>query len=777
MVASKLTKYWDKKDKYGCKISEWASETDKASIAKCKYCLNCLIDYHSGHEKLIRHAETNKHRNSIPSNSSSSEKVQVSIERSLNIEKNKQITERKDELTIELIRWASRHNISFTSLECLSDILHKASEDKVFENLQLSERKCRYVAAHGIGEYYLLDIIEKIKESDGISIGLDESAMNKREECEIVVKFSHPVHGVQTQHFKTLELHEGDAESIVAALVECFVCEGIEFSQKVVSISSDGAAVMTGHISGLHKRLEDVVPGLTFLTSCMDHHVSNSMQKATTKFDPDLELAMVHLFEDLSGSKGRSLKKRGDFIQTAENVGIVPSEIPKMSTTRFRAIGTCVRSCLQNLEVYKEYYSSLKKPTPRQNLLKIYFVDQEVYTKLKLLFIKYAISDMEDAINFFEESTDNFHLIYSKMETLLRNQLLKFMKDEALDSKDEEGNIVQLRGKKLLKVDIEKKEHLKSKRAVKIGDECRMFMEKLGLEPNDTQVKPLMDSVFSFHQTVARQFQNYFESGLSSTVLKYCSSLSPTQHSKATTKSRILYLANKYKRIIENIDKVDGMDTLDTELDAYTGDKELKEMKDMVFNEYWSNVKEIKECGWTKYKILPRFALAMSTILNSNSECERMFSIQTRLSRDPDRNRMSQKMFESHLSIRSGVESKLSILNCGKCKQNDKKEEAGFKPTAHCHCAVAEVSSSMKDLCKNAWRKDKQITEEGRERSNLEKSLFVSRKRKFDDKCDKELKEMKRKIKSRNTLLPPNKMLRVWEPKSTKKAGDNNSKK
>ena len=93
-------------------------------------------------------------------------------------------------------------------------------------------------------------------------------------------------------------------------LLEAFEGEGIDFQKKVVSVSSDGAAVMTGCKTGLHQRLAEKNPDLEFLTSCLDHHISNSMQKGTNEFDPDLESAMVNLYEDLSGSKGRSLKKR-----------------------------------------------------------------------------------------------------------------------------------------------------------------------------------------------------------------------------------------------------------------------------------------------------------------------------------------------------------------------------------------------------------------------------------------------------------------------------------
>ena len=274
MVASKLQKYWEKTDKYGCKVSEWAEETSKTGRARCKYCGNCEINYEKGHDKLIRHSETTKHRNSIPSKASSS---QITIQKAFNLDKEARDKDKSEELGISLNRWASRHNVPFSTLECLGDILKKYSDDKVIQLLTLSKTKSEYVAAHGIGEYYLQDIIDKVKESDGISIGLDESAMNKREECEIVVKYSHPIHGVQTAHFKTVELEEGNAEYIVNMLLEAFEGEGIDFQKKVVSVSSDGAAVMTGCNTGLHQRLAEKNPDLEFLTSCLDHHISNSM--------------------------------------------------------------------------------------------------------------------------------------------------------------------------------------------------------------------------------------------------------------------------------------------------------------------------------------------------------------------------------------------------------------------------------------------------------------------------------------------------------------------
>ena len=141
--------------------------------------------------------------------------------------------------------------------------------------------------------------------------------------------------GLQTRHFKTVEFEAGNAEYIADSIVEAFEEAGVDINKKLISLSSDGTNVMIGKKSGVHKRLEDKIPGLAFLTSCMDHHLNNSLKKGVEALDPDMEPAFANLYEDLAGAKGRSQKSRREFIKTAnDECGIVPEAILKMSGTR-----------------------------------------------------------------------------------------------------------------------------------------------------------------------------------------------------------------------------------------------------------------------------------------------------------------------------------------------------------------------------------------------------------------------------------------------------------
>ena len=135
-----------------------------------------------------------------------------------------------------------------------------------------------------------------------------------------------------------------------------------------------------------------------------------SPQAAFTDFDADMEKAMVNLYDDVAGSKGRSQKSRKEFRRVVmEECGMIPVPVAKFIETRFRSIRHCVNSCLKNFQVIYSFYNQLKKPMPSQKNLQLYFVEQCEMTKLKLLFVQYASEDINEAIDFSEEATDHAH--------------------------------------------------------------------------------------------------------------------------------------------------------------------------------------------------------------------------------------------------------------------------------------------------------------------------------------------------------------------------------
>ena len=715
--------------------------------------------------KLVQHSEGKKHRDKIKYAGTQPTLSNFVGQYSAEAKKQIEVKEAAKKLEISLARLFSRHQMSPSHLGCLVDVLKESlSDSEIIKHVSLSETKGSYTIL-AIAKTYLQETIQLIKESDAVSVGFDESEMNKREEMEIVVKMSHPKHGILTRHFKTVELDHADAEYLKDTLLGQFTQEGINLEQLLISLMTDGTNVMIGNLSGVIKRVMDEYRGVHLMGSCLDHHLNNSLKAAVTEFDPDLEKAMVHLYEDIAGAKGRSQKSRKEFHRiSVEECGKLPVPVAKFVSTRFRSIRHCVYSCLKNFQAIYSFYSQLKKPTPRQKNLQKYFVEQSQMTKLKLLFVQFASKDINEAIDFFEEAENHAHEIHSRMEFLLTRQMKKFLKDSSVQRVDKEGNMEPFSGIELLEVDTEDKSKLRSKKALKIGEECNKFIDDLGLNPASLQLSWFFKSVEKFHQRVAIRYQKYFKTGLESRELHYMSALSPKARTQATTELRLRFLSRSYSKVVKNIQLIGGQDMLDSEMEQYAIDTELDEFKDNEYCKYWEKVGQVQENGWPKYEILPRFASALGSQLNSNSECERKFSDQTKLSSDKSKNRMSQDMFDGHMQVKSGVESKLSRIGCPQCCIVSRREEIGIETTKdHCHCSFAPISEEMFENCKNASKEYKEELERNRKlkagKEKLNEEKIASRKKQDEDLFAK----LKSAVHKRSTFLAPDKMLRIWE--------------
>ena len=105
-------------------------------------------------------------------------------------------------------------------VECLVPILKRCLPDcSTVQEIKLSREKARYIAYKGIAPIFAAETIEKLKSCDAFVVGFDETAINKKEEMEIVVKIANAEGGIEMRHYKTVELEAGDAETITTTLL------------------------------------------------------------------------------------------------------------------------------------------------------------------------------------------------------------------------------------------------------------------------------------------------------------------------------------------------------------------------------------------------------------------------------------------------------------------------------------------------------------------------------------------------------------------------------
>ena len=123
------------------------------------------------------------------------------------------------------------------------------------------------------------------------------------------------------------------------------------------------------------------MPELSSFGSKNAHNLSNAKMHGVTAAFPDVDEALVDLYQDLGGAKGRGLKKKKQFEELVLAMGVKVSAFKRIVSTRFRTLRTCIRPALAMFLVIVAYYKGVKKPSPRQKRL-------QVHTRLYLIFVE-----------------------------------------------------------------------------------------------------------------------------------------------------------------------------------------------------------------------------------------------------------------------------------------------------------------------------------------------------------------------------------------------------
>ena len=176
------------------------------------------------------------HQENVKKTNHSSSQLQLNINDALTkaqgkTEEKKKLGEQTRNFEIALARSISHHKISFEFVDCLVNQLKTHCGDSaVVERMRLSHSKAEYLVKNGVGKTYAEETVRLIKACDASSIGFDESEVNKTSELEVIVKLSTKEGGVQLRHYRTIDLEDGKAETIVHTLLKQIDEDGIDYN-------------------------------------------------------------------------------------------------------------------------------------------------------------------------------------------------------------------------------------------------------------------------------------------------------------------------------------------------------------------------------------------------------------------------------------------------------------------------------------------------------------------------------------------------------------------
>ena len=194
-----VDKYQGLKDIFGQQVGDWAVQATPGH-ANCKYCVDTVINFKAGKQKLLDHSQTKKHQDNVKKNEKN--KTQPSIvdvfaadaEMLAERKKKQELEDKTQELEIAITLLLARHSVPSTVVDCImSTLKEKVTDSQIIANVKLGREKARYLTEHGLGEYFEEETIKKLRSCDAFGVAMDESEVNKQSELEVIcIIINHP---------------------------------------------------------------------------------------------------------------------------------------------------------------------------------------------------------------------------------------------------------------------------------------------------------------------------------------------------------------------------------------------------------------------------------------------------------------------------------------------------------------------------------------------------------------------------------------------------------
>ncbi len=238
---------------------------------------------------LLRHANSKKHQAALS---------MQSLARTANIRRAVQHVLNADEQSVV----ASMKTAYFIAVQDLPLSKH-SSLLSLLKNLEcpaVSGSKFNYSHSESISEFQEImasiieeDLLSKVQDSRFISIIIDESTdVSVQKRLILYIKLLNGA-SAETHFVRNVEVVNGTAETITSKLQEIMESLGIPW-KKVVCLSSDGASVMVGRLTGVATRLKEFNPAMMNI-HCAGHRLSLAVSQAThgipylTKFETNIK--------------------------------------------------------------------------------------------------------------------------------------------------------------------------------------------------------------------------------------------------------------------------------------------------------------------------------------------------------------------------------------------------------------------------------------------------------------------------------------------------------
>lgn len=632
-------KWLEKMDSNNEIISTWCIKSKNEWEAFCKIC-NCSVSIaNGGFSQLLQHSSRKKHRAAQKQRKGQTnlsiakytDEAAMSSSEVLKIFQPAPITIPKHVTRAEAI-WAMKVAVSNYSFSSCSNIVPlfrlMFPENEIAKNMTLGDRKISYVLTHGLGPYFqeemLIDLCAAVSLGSFFTVAFDEATTNQiQKQLDIFVRFWSPKFDeIICGYLTSLFFGHATAENIANGILAVLEKNKLPLS-KVLMLSMDGPNLNLAVAKKLNNELFNMdSPALFNLGTCTLHKVHNCFSKALDKIPLDID----EFATDLFGFFKMSAARREDLINLEKLLNCEQKFLLRHVNSRWLTLGPVVDRILDLYSVLKEYFlkvlpktkSSWRNLQNNARFKRIAATLNDPLTLVYLNFVSAIFPSLQEYLNLFQGEAPLVHLMYSKINSLVRSVMLRVLKDAVVGNKE---------GKDLQSISIEDFENYRPLKDLNIGEGT----QRAFLSVKDNTAKEARMAIRSFLITLSKLLKEVLP--LADVFLKDLEFLHPAVRDVKSEKTirRVCAQLKPLKLGIDYIDKIVH------EWIIYKFDSDVIKLAEKFCNSdrnhridhYWKDVLDIKDIvsGEKKFSNLGILVKNCLSLAHGNADVERGFSL------------------------------------------------------------------------------------------------------------------------------------------------------
>ncbi|KAL1379496.1 hypothetical protein pipiens_014859, partial [Culex pipiens pipiens] len=296
---------------------------------------------------------------------------------------------------IKLCLYGVEKNLSFTALETLVPVVQSICKDsKIATTLRLHRTKATCILHNVTGETQKQRLINIMRRTY-FSIIVDESTNISTEKvlCIVVRFYDEEVDRVRDAFYDLLEIADGKAETLYAAIRDSFVKNKIPYTIFLLGLACDNANVMTGSNHSLFTLLRNDCPHIV-LIRCVCHSMALCASYAVSKLPEYLEQTMKDIYGYITASPAR-LQQYKEIQELLEHN---PTRVPRLHDIRFLSRGNVVSQVLKRYNALQIFFGFAANVDKLSSAIKVKNALEDPITLLYFEFLNFVLP-LVDGIN------------------------------------------------------------------------------------------------------------------------------------------------------------------------------------------------------------------------------------------------------------------------------------------------------------------------------------------------------------------------------------------